>query len=222
MANVSFVERSYLDGRDLEHLPLTRIELASSSSKSRIERGARAIRHNATRTTVALAAGLPFDDSELLEARSMPAISQGWLVELDARDLLRFSRCGFGDLPTSRFFQGSVIGPALGGQYSYCSAERNPFIPGLLAEAKARKLPEEELLLTRRNCTGNPANAFNKPKVDLGAAALAFRPAHECAAQTKITDGSEATLAEALSLVGLSLGGLRLQGRRVPLITDVP
>ena len=55
--------------------------------------------------------------------------------------------------------------------------------------------------------TGNPDNPFNKPKINLGPAALAFRPAHECAAvaaspPTAAIDGAEQALQDALALYG--------------------
>jgi hypothetical protein len=59
--------------------------------------------------------------------------------------------------------------------------------------------------------TGNPDNPFNKPKVNLGPAALAFRPARECsrAAATAsppapglTIDGAELAIEEALALYG--------------------
>ena len=76
-----------------------------------------------------------------------------------------------------------------------------PFVIRQPGKAHARGVTEESLLLTRRNCTGQPANAFNKPKVDLGPAALAFAPPAECAANGGATeDGAERTLAAALAL----------------------
>ena len=42
---------------------------------------------------------------------------------------------------------------------------------------------------------------FNKPKVDLGAAALAFRPADECNVAAEV-DGAERALDECLALYG--------------------
>ena len=56
--------------------------------------------------------------------------------------------------------------------------------------------------------TGQPANDFNKPKVDLGPSTLALRPAEECAkglAQSSAGyDGAAATLDKALELVKLT------------------
>ena len=56
--------------------------------------------------------------------------------------------------------------------------------------------------------SGNPDNPFNKPKVNLGPAALAFRPARECsraaaaASSPAVTtiDGAELAIQEALAL----------------------
>ena len=61
---------------------------------------------------------------------------------------------------------------------------------------------------TYLRATGNPDNPFNKPKVNLGPAALAFRPARECsraaaaASSPAVTtiDGAELAIQEALAL----------------------
>ena len=80
------------------------------------------------------------------------------------------------------------------------------------------KLPEEPILVHQRNCTGNPDNPFNKPKVNLGPAALAFRPARECsraaaaASQSSpavTIDGAELAIQEALALYGGRFRGER-------------
>ena len=129
------------------------------------------------------------------------------VLRVDALSLLRFSPCGFGDGATAGRFQNDVLRHVLAGQYSYCSEERNPFVESLLREAEARHVPGESLLITRRNCTGQPANDFNKPKVDLGAMALAFRPVGMCqgkgASPDDVFDGAESALRRALALVTL-------------------
>ena len=107
---------------------------------------------------------------------------------------------------TAARFHNDVLRHLLAGQYSYCSEERNPFVESLLREAEARHVPGESLLITRRNCTGQPANDFNKPKVDLGAAALAFRPVAMCQSSTGdspdgMVDGAERALRRALALL---------------------
>ena len=94
-----------------------------------------------------------------------------------------------------------VLSAAFRGQYSFCGEERNPNVPALLEEARARRVPEEALLKTRRNCTGQPANDFNKPKVDLGATALAFQAAPTCGATPARLDGAEDAMANALAIV---------------------
>jgi hypothetical protein len=125
------------------------------------------------------------------------------VVSVDAASLLRFSSCGFDDAITGEQFHSRVLRHVLAGQYSYCSEERNPFVEALLREAEARKVPSERLLITRRNCTGQPANDFNKPKVDLGADALAFLPTQSCrdAGSRALVDGAEDALRSALALV---------------------
>ena len=60
-------------------------------------------------------------------------------------------------------FERTVLTPAFVGQYSFCSEERNPHVQLILEEAKGIHVSEEALLKTRRNCTGQPANDFNKP-----------------------------------------------------------
>ena len=128
-------------------------------------------------------------------------VATAQLLRVDATSLLRLSRCGFAAMAAASKFQSRVVAHAFVGQYSYCSEERNPDVEALLREAHARGVTEESLLLTRRNCTGQPANAFNKPKVDLGPASLAFAPPAECAANGGATeDGAERTLAAALAL----------------------
>ncbi|KAL1510357.1 hypothetical protein AB1Y20_006668 [Prymnesium parvum] len=126
---------------------------------------------------------------------------------VDAASLLRFSRCGFDNATAAADFDHTVLRRIFAGQYSFCSEERNPFISAIILEAHAANVPEETLLLTRRNCTGQPANAFNKPKVDLGADALAFLPVDNCASESsnvgERADYVEEALAAALALVGL-------------------
>ena len=64
------------------------------------------------------------------------------------------------------------------------------------------------VLLNYLRASGNPDNPFNKPKVNLGPAALAFRPARECsraaaaASSPAVTtiDGAELAIQEALAL----------------------
>jgi hypothetical protein len=51
--------------------------------------------------------------------------------------------------------------------------------------------------------TGQPANHFNKPKVDLGTAALFFDPPSSCKQADADSDGTELVMAKALKLVGL-------------------
>jgi hypothetical protein len=168
----------------------------------------------------------------------LPAAPEGSrLLEVDARSLLRLSACGFSSGATRDRFEREVAAhafagqcgtrsnpehlpypkraPCLSGRYSHCSEERNPFVEALLREARAHGVPEESVLTTRRNCTGQPANAFNHPKVDLGAAALAFATscdARACAgvASAGSSDGPvggdclDAVLAGALTVAGLS------------------
>lgn len=101
------------------------------------------------------------------------------VLRVSAASLLRIAPCGFAEPKARTEFERAVLQHAFGGQHSYCSSERNPNLGLVMAEAKRAGLTEEHGLLTRRNCTGNPANAFNKPKVDLGPDALKFAP--ECA-----------------------------------------
>ena len=139
-------------------------------------------------------------------------------LRVDARDLLRLSRCGFSQSPLQAAFQSGVTSRVFRGQYSHCSHERNPNVDKLLAEARRLKKPEEPILVHQRNCTGNPDNPFNKPKVNLGPAALAFRPARECsraaaaASQSSpavTIDGAELAIQEALALYGGRFRGER-------------
>ena len=55
-----------------------------------------------------------------------------------------------------RAFQSQVVARLFRGQYSHCSAERNPNVDALLAEARRKRQPEEPILVHQRNCTGNP------------------------------------------------------------------
>lgn len=153
-----------------------------------------------------LPSGVPFDGAAL--NATLPSEVRGArLLLVDAASLLRLSRCGFHD-GAQATTAAAVAALAFSGQYSYCSEERNPFIEPVLREAKRLRIPEEHALNTRRNCTGQPANAFNKPKVDMGAAALAFE--RGCAdgatgggLADAVADGAERILERALTLVGL-------------------
>ena len=127
------------------------------------------------------------------------------LLRVGAADLLRISRCGFRHARTAQAFHAEVVVKAFRGQYSHCSSERNPNVDDLLADARARRVAEEPILIHARNCTGNPDNAFNKPKVDVGHLELAFRPAGECAMPPFAgpqLDGAEQAIDETLSLYG--------------------
>ena len=129
------------------------------------------------------------------------------LLRIGAADLLRLSRCGFRSAKTAHAFQAEVVSRAFRGQYSHCSFERNPNIDDLLADARARRVPEEPILIHARNCTGNPDNAFNKPKVDVGHVALSFRPGRPNSAEcgdpaAPVVDGAEQAIDETLSLYG--------------------
>jgi len=129
------------------------------------------------------------------------------VVELDVRSLLRFSPCGFDDEAAAARFQRRVVERLFRGQYSYCGEERNPHVDAMLANARAKHQPEEPLLMTRRNCTGQPANDFNKPKVDLGPEALRYLPRGACGERTVgggSDDGAEATLKRGVAFVRLS------------------
>ena len=148
---------------------------------------------------VKLPAGSTFDSSTL----KWELANQQQRLVISASSLLRFSTCGFESPALAEHFQKDVLRHVFAGQYSYCGEERNPHVPDLLAEAKARGIPEEKLLITRRNCTGQPANAFNKPKIDLGSEALAFELLEHCAGRLKgeLWNDDVDVLQHALSLV---------------------
>ena len=57
---------------------------------------------------------------------------------------------------------------------------------------------------TRLRSTGQPANDFNKPKVDLGPAAFGFDAPRDGACKLEAeADGAERVILKALALVGL-------------------
>ena len=85
-------------------------------------------------------------------------------------------------------FETAVMAHAFAGQHSYCSNERNPHLGLVIEEARAKGMPDEHALIHKRNCTGNPANAFNRPKVDLGPEALAF--ARDCDSDSDSDSGT--------------------------------
>ena len=76
------------------------------------------------------------------------------MLTIDARSLLRFSACGFDDAASAIDFNQRVVDLLFLGQYSFCGEERNPNVDAMLRTARAQGLPEEPLLLKRRNCTG--------------------------------------------------------------------
>jgi len=76
------------------------------------------------------------------------------VLVVDARSLLRFSACGFEDAASAIDFNQRVVDLLFLGQYSFCGEERNPNVDVMLRTARAQGLPEEPLLLKRRNCTG--------------------------------------------------------------------
>jgi hypothetical protein len=76
------------------------------------------------------------------------------VLVVDARSLLRFSACGFEDAASAIDFNQRVVDLLFLGQYSFCGEERNPNVDAMLRTARAQGLPEEPLLLKRRNCTG--------------------------------------------------------------------
>ena len=203
---VGFVEHRY-QGLDGDNVSTTRLELQTGGSlKEPSGEKAASGRHQ----RVHLQLGVTFDGAAgvLLKAYSPPA-EQSDVVEVDASHLLRFSGCGFDDSRMTERFQRDVLEHIFAGQYSYCSEERNPFVDDLLKEAAVTKVPAEQLLVNRRNCTGQPSNAFNKPKVDLGPSALAFRPLHSCGQQhdtSSIIDGAEDAVLRALALVQVRAG----------------
>jgi hypothetical protein len=96
------------------------------------------------------------------------------VVRVSAASLLRLAPCGFAAASARNAFERNVLPPVFAGQHSYCGSERNPHLGLILTQARARGVPDEQALVTERNCTGNPANAFNKPKVDIGPRALRF------------------------------------------------
>ena len=128
----------------------------------------------------------------------------GRILRVDAHSLLRFSQCGFEHPRRAAVFERQVVAPFFAGQYSFCGVERNPNVETMLAEARAAHMAEEPLLKTRRNCTGQPANEFNKPKVDLGPKAFALRKGCDAMSlDSGLLDGVEAALRTALELVRL-------------------
>jgi len=96
------------------------------------------------------------------------------VLRVSAASLLRLSPCGFREEKERRAFEAAVLPHAFGGQHSYCGKERNPNLGLVISEARRMGMPDEQALTLFRNCTGNPANAFNKPKVDLGPEAMRF------------------------------------------------
>ena len=97
------------------------------------------------------------------------------VLEVDARELsLGLCACGFRSDAARTAFGEEVLKPMFRGQNSYCSRERNPNVAEVIERAQQQGESTEAALFVRRNCTGQPANAFNKPAVDMGPAALAF------------------------------------------------
>ena len=85
----------------------------------------------------------------------LPKLGSGTdVLIIDARSLLRFSACGFEDAASAIDFNQRVVDLLFLGQYSFCGEERNPNVDAMLRTARAQGLPEEPLLLKRRNCTG--------------------------------------------------------------------
>ena len=85
----------------------------------------------------------------------LPKLGSGTdVLTIDARSLLRFSKCGFDDAASAIDFNQRVVDLLFLGQYSFCGEERNPNVDAMLRTARAQGLPEEPLLLKRRNCTG--------------------------------------------------------------------
>jgi hypothetical protein len=96
------------------------------------------------------------DDVLVVDARSLSeaALLGDDVLVVDARSLLRFSACGFEDAASAIDFNQRVVDLLFLGQYSFCGEERNPNVDVMLRTARAQGLPEEPLLLKRRNCTG--------------------------------------------------------------------
>jgi hypothetical protein len=112
---------------------------------------------------------------DVVEAvRSSAGASASRVLRVTASSLLRLTPCGFRDARARSEFEADVLQIAFGGQHSYCGSERNPNVALVLERARRTGMPDERALILYRNCTGNPANEFNKPKVDLGPTALRF------------------------------------------------
>lgn len=115
---------------------------------------------------------------ELAEALAGSAeAGRARVLRVSASSLLRLSPCGFRAEGARRSFEADVLRKAFGGQHSYCGIERNPNVGRVLERARRGGMADEEALRLFRNCTGNPANAFNRPKVDLGPDAVGFATA---------------------------------------------
>lgn len=189
---VGFVEQGYLaaGAPGIAHTNATLLMVGAGSEDQA-----------AGASSVTLGTGVTFDAAAATLTQKHPSASNAHVLELTVRSLLRFSPCGFDALAQATRFDREVLQHVMAGQYSYCSEERNPFVEALLREADATHVPQERLLISRRNCTGQPANDFNKPKVDLGATALAFRPPGTCGAMPAGVDGAEEAIASALAIV---------------------
>ena len=95
------------------------------------------------------------DLPKLGSGTDLPKLGSGTdVLIIDARSLLRFSACGFEDAASAIDFNQRVVDLLFLGQYSFCGEERNPNVDAMLRTARAQGLPEEPLLLKRRNCTG--------------------------------------------------------------------
>lgn len=128
-----------------------------------------------------LASGSTIDD--VVEALGAHAeVRAARVMRVSASSLLRLSSCGFREEGARGAFERDVLRAAFAGQHSYCSGERNPNLALVLERARRTGMADERALTLFRNCTGNPANAFNKPKVDLGPGALRFSRACVAAA----------------------------------------
>ena len=124
-------------------------------------------------------AGACADEIAALMAGRRDALPR--VLEVDARELFSgLCSCGFRSSAERTAFAEQVLTPMFRGQNSYCSKERNPNVEQVIAQARQQGESTEQALLHRRNCTGQPANAFNKPAVDMGPAALAFTSGSNC------------------------------------------
>mmetsp|Transcript_17242 Transcript_17242/g.53448 ORF Transcript_17242/g.53448 Transcript_17242/m.53448 type:complete len:960 (+) Transcript_17242:82-2961(+) len=208
---VEFVEGSFLDNPQTDpaikasrvhSIRIARDVKAGDDDLPDTDRdlGARGEAQASSDHVTAVSSGSTLEEVGQAVAQSQQAVGSR-VLRVSASSLLRLAPCGAREVNTRRALERDILQAAFGGQHSYCSSERNPHLGIVLEDSRRRGLPDEPTLLMRRNCTGNPANSFNKPKVDLGPSALAF--ADECNA-AKLFGGKSPAAAHLAAAIQLN------------------